>query len=709
MLKDHGKLNTEFKLIPSANHPLYFGEATVTYSTFGSGDGPNIIRGYTDEIWLNTTMLDYRRFLAEDKLRIEADRQVLGTRDNGAIGIQFIDNPDFIGSVGNRIHRYRHISDHALPWLFPGLFIAEEVNYKALVKHIEYLNEHFKNEDGSEKWSMDFLKFINPGYRTAGIPFVTLNHRELATLTGYRIQRLPSYIPLGTKYIRGQTVSWNLNNLIGKFEGEDLYALLKAREGGNVIGKLTPIPNPYPDAWRKYFKDEAGQVFEAYDDGSLKLMSTTTTYLQQRQVANATRTPYTANLGVRKYGCLFEVETQQGNGYRNRFRMEGHTLLTNLERYSDDEIINRITRAKELGLDIGQALSGYGFEVSPHLNSRIDHIHNHFVDHFIDKHVQLADYGIDMPIEPLASDFVTGPNDPALMITPALLGKHNYVTLKDYRYTVTKPATFNDSYDTITYRLSDDFIDSLFTGKRVNKMFEVVEEIKNHELFEKGLGKGGLELGQMQEIQDGIIHAKLPVDTGVGYMGIVTESVNRNQLSEEYRKAFGEEFRSEYSYQKVQLITAYPSLLSPETDDTEYASIAKRNRGVGMLPFQAPSNIMGTGNDDDNSDARGYGANHYKVARSTLGKKTYIQPLSARGFAQELTYTYMRVGEHINSVMGGHVDEKSLRDDIVNQYQSNGRVTRYPIHGLEASIQNELPKEKRMTWESVPEKTESQD
>lgn len=701
MLKANGKLNTEFKLIPSANHPLYFGEATVTYSTFGSGDGPNIIRGYADEIWLNTTMLDYRRFLAEDKLRIETVRP-----DYARMSPIIEENPDFVGERDHPIHRYRHISDHALPWLFPGLFIAEEVNYKALVKHIEYLNEHFKNEDGSEKWSMDFLKFINPGYRTAGIPFVTLNHRELAELTGYRLQRLPTTIIPGThKYKRGQTVHWNLNNLIGKFEGDDLYALLKAREGGNVIGKLTPIPNPYPDAWRKYFKDEAGQVFEAYDDGSLKLMSTSTKFLQQRQVANATRTPYTANLGVRKYGRLFETEDQANTQY---FHMEGHTLLANLERYSDDEIINRVTRAKELGLDFTRALGGLSNEVSPRLNSRIEQLHNHFAEHFINKHVQLADYGIDMPIEPMAVDLDADSKERALMVTPALLGKHNYVTLKDYRYTVTVPGAFNDSYDTITYRLSDNFIDSLFTGKRVNKMFEVVEEIKNHELFEKGLGKGGIELGQMQEIQDGIIHAKLPVDTGVAYMGIVTESINRNQLSEEYRKAFGEELRSEYSYEKVQLATAYPSLMSPETDDAEYESLKKRIRGVGMLPFQTPSNIMGTSNDDDDSDARGYAKGNYKVARSTLGKKTYIQPLSARGFAQELTYTYMKVGAQQNLIIGGHVDEKSLRDDIVNQYQSNGRVTRYPIHGLEVSIQNELPAEKRMTWETVPEKTESQ-
>lgn len=701
MLKANGKLNTEFKLIPSANHPLYFGEATVTYSTFGSGDGPNIIRGYADEIWLNTTMLDYRRFLAEEKLRIETVRP-----DYARMSPIIEENPDFIGDRDHPIHRYRHISDHALPWLFPGLFIAEEVNYKALIKHIEYLNEHFKNEDGSEKWSMDFLKFINPGYRTAGIPFVTLNHRELAELTGYRLQRLPTTIIPGThKYKRGQTVHWNLNNLIGKFEGDDLYALLKAREGGNVIGKLTPIPNPYPDAWRKYFKDEAGQVFEAYDDGSLKLMSTSTKFLQQRQVANATRTPYTANLGVRKYGRLFETEDQANTQY---YHMEGHTLLARLEQYSEDEIINRVTRAKELGLDVSRALGGLSNEVSPRLNSRIEQLHNHFADHFINKHVQLADYGIDMPIEPMAVDLEADSKERALMVTPALLGKHNYVTLKDYRYTVTVPGAFNDSYDTITYRLSDNFIDSLFTGKRVNKMFEVVEEIKNHELFEKGLGKGGIELGQMQEIQDGIIHAKLPVDTGVAYMGIVTESINRNQLSEEYRKAFGEELRSEYSYEKVQLATAYPSLMSPETDDAEYESLKKRIRGVGMLPFQTPSNIMGTGNDDDDSDARGYAKGNYKVARSTLGKKTYIQPLSVRGFAQELTYTYMKVGAQQNLILGGHVDEKSLRDDIVNQYQSNGRVARYPIHGLEVSIQNELPVEKRMTWETVPEKTESQ-
>lgn len=697
-LKEKGHLKTEFKLVPSANHPLYYGEGTVVYETPPVEipeepipdqpppliPPPNIIRGYSDEIWLNTTMGDFRRLMAEGRWRHEYQNNIEAPF--------FRMNPDWVlpggyekdqyeRAAGNKfgrigggwLMRYRSLSDHALPWLMPGLFIAEDVNYEAMIKHINKLNEEYDN-----MYSYDFLKFANPGYQTGGTPFITLNFEDLFRLVGYSVYDVTPHTNY-SNYMRGQTVRMHLDNLVGKWDAKRLHGILEQRKTGqpNVIGNLRPVENPYPHKWAKFVMDDAGQVFQVYDDGTLVPAFGSRAGLEDnRQNPSSRRFPFTANLAE------FNKQTRWIPLFGNRMdgwdsRQYGSDVNKTL---TDEQAYERLQRAKamknpyvnviteEIGAALGTQWSGRPrnpdgyFKVFPHTKEG-----NHL----------LADYAINIPTGDYAFERDDGNKKHGdLMTSPGLLGLHNFDSLRDYRFTVSiptsssAPSIYKREQRVVTYKLTDSFIDSLFSGKRVNPAFEIVDQSKNTVYFNETTESNFYDKDKRERIVSIVRSSTVPLVKGHAETPIGTTRMNGIMIAEDVKKATGEYWRG-LRTRRFQIIPSYTALLHHTTGKDEYKDYWKDWTAIeGYLPFQAVNKVY--------YRFRGHGG-HTRYGAPLNTKTTRTQALPPRGFYAELTYNHLDInpgpytdnhypnGEHIKTI-----------EDVTNKAYK----TSYPLHGM---------------------------
>lgn len=662
------KYQTAFKLAASENHPIYSGVSNVVYKSVNlipGGDGDSggssteivIRQGYSDQIWLNTNMIDWRLFLAQG--RYDQDRASVPYR----YSLAAIINPRLWKAGDNRhkgdkdwvktnlgwMHKYRHVSDHMLPWLFPGMFVAEKANYLALNHFIDDINKHFNKEwhKDEDLWGKDFLRFFNPGYQTGGTPFITLNHKQLSQLVGFT-----NTTAAASKFnYLGKGIKWHLNDLIGKYDGWSLYQELRNRERDIVVGQLRPIDNPFPNKYRELFQDDAGQVFQRYTDGTLRLVAAGHVSQLAIETGDIRRIPHTANLGRwnvkprgrddyrerHVYGAT--EHTYQDKPDKNMPEDDKNALLAFIrEKYDVDPVRARAMISMFNGLHEGTMTNvagtqlPYDYRFSTNNFNRGDVLY--YLEHRSVNRDGLYGYDVSLPNDELSWDIMRRHQDPrqetgALHMTPGLFGLHNYETLRDYRFTRDTISDIRDYMDhkavrvkrtKTTYRLSGKFIEALLSGKMINPAYEIVDESKNEEIFAMTI-PGSMEEGTKTKTKN-YMDKVTSSDTSVpilsrGRQGVnVTRTHTRKELLEDIavlrgaklerykgpnlhlwkkypepnvKRTAEEEAKAQLIMRRTRLVSGYRHQLNPVADKAEYEEYLEPSIIIrGQPPMMTP-------------------------------------------------------------------------------------------------------------------------
>lgn len=715
MVNEKKSLNTEFILIPAANHPLYCGTGMVTYrspnvtevtSRIPTDISITIREGFSDNVWLNTTMTDFRALLAQgriDKMK-EFHRNSLdfvGQREN------WLNDPNYVKSpyeLDFSLHKYRHVSDHMLPWLFPGLFVAEDANYQVMLKYIDELNKEKNKPDPKFEvtWQKDFLRFANPGYQTGGTPFVTLGYHVLKEMIGFTVRNGH----FAKRAVRGSQVVWHLNDLIGKFHGANVYSRLSNRHQDIVTGTLRPIPNPYPNKYRNFVIDDAGKIFEIYEDGTVTLYNVGDSQTGIiRNAGDERRIPYACNVGEWQLGRL----DRWGTWTNHSARTEGISSLfdydpPNMTEEQLAELTRRLEQSRQSTGDVSYIESGNGFVVEAerlrHTDSRIDRDRVRPVLKYLEHLRQggntyydrrrsdnLYYYGNSFPMGEMAYDILARNGDPrtpgTVALVPSLLGLHNFETLRDYRFSRTtfdvasyfQPYGENVSKTTTTYKLSMSYIDSILSGKLINPTYEIIDQTKNEVVYEMGVPSAFRpeEVKRMQQaVRSAPVNIPLLLSERLAAVSTCSHSKAQVQDDDKRYKSGYESKVGEYNTihawkayptpkdmkpgkihsRKMWLMPGFVHQVAPLSDQEEYEEyIEPISVTRGLLPnlsdFRMYTGIQSRPWSRFHTINTNYGPGRPNTIRTSARdyKKTVLEPMPTRGFYSEIMYAYVGLND----------------------------------------------------------------
>lgn len=733
----NGSFTSVFKMVPAANHPLYYGEGTVTYHVKESPSPRVNTKRFYDRVWLNTTMVDYRTLLGQGALELERKYRSL----IGPTGANEHANPNLVtpreeefdasGAMRQNLtgirHRYRHASDHMLPWASPGLFIAEDVNYITMIHLLNKLNKDYNDSQYREIWTYDFLRHLNPGYQTGGIPFITLGYNQLRRMIGYTILDHENIRFAGNAARKGELARWHLNDLIGKWAGIPLYNALYNRTKGTPVGKLTPIEiraNIKENERQRHVKDELGQIFRRYSDGSLRLISDAVDNIAniERVARNPNRIPYTANIGTyvdslnpSDLGTVGNAV--MGQGWESNYDIPRLMSLTNEERLKYYEALNKAiekrdtAKARELidtlsfklEEEVGYiAGSGSSALTTPPATEDGLYTGIKYTRHDEDEFARsgIANYAVDLPAGAIDYERITDKGMEGLKgvggvnITPALLGMHTIETLRDYRFTRRLPANFsrqgsNDQqYEIRSYKLSDKTIDLILSGKLINPTYFQVMEVRDERYYEEYTSNVGADLKEAERMMPFAREANKPLMT-LYMRGIHTSMYTSNQRQEELKDAFGEGDKFTISRAVEQLVPFYRTLRAPTTDKPLLDKLSRENTVAGIPAFMP--NTMSTDVLKDEhlktliaNWGQGNNYSHYKTTSGTdaEGNRNYGFPIAVRGFYSELTYNHATISLNENSHLGDYIKDDTLKQTIKDVHKHPANHLSYPLHGM---------------------------
>jgi hypothetical protein len=730
----NGNFTSSFRLVPAANHPLYYGEGTVTYNVKESPSPSINTKRYYDKVWLNTTMPDYRTLLGQGVLELERKyaREIWQTTNDAQ------ENPNLVtpreeefnasGPMRQNLagirHRYRHASDHMLPWAARGLFIAEDVNYIAAIHLLNKLNQDFNDSQFREIWTYDFLRFMNPGYQTGSIPFITLGYNQLRRMIGFTILDHKNIRFVSDGVRRGELARWHLNDLVGKWSGNELYNAIYNRSKGNPVGKLTPVQigaNINVNAKERFVEDEVGQVFRRYDDGSLRLVSDAVGDMLdiRRKARNPDRIPFTANIGTyTDYANPTDIGNNKaimGQGWESNYDAPRLMSLTPQEKAAYYEELNKAIEAKDaskarqlvdnfspLVEEVGY-LEGTRWRASiapPAANDGFltsirytPHEENAF------EQGGVTNYAVDLPAGQIDYERITSNIKDlrglgGINITPALLGLHTIETLRDYRFTRRIPTTFsrqgsNDQqYEIRSYKLSDKTINLILSGKLINPAYFQVMEVRDERYFEEYTPKAGIEISEANRLLPFARKANKPLLTLYSDT-IYTSMYTSKQREEELKDAFGEGDKFTVSRKVEQLVPFYKTLHAPTTDKPLLDTLSRENNISGGLPF-IPSSLSTDVMKDEHIRnlpgkwGQGNQYNHYKNTDGTdaEGNRSFGFPIAIRGFYSELTYNHPTMVLNENSHLGEYIKDDVLKKTIKDVHKHAANHLSYPLHGM---------------------------
>lgn len=778
-LGENRQFDSEFTLVPAGNHPLYYGEGQVTYHVKGKPARHLGVGIRPDAIWINTTMPDLRTLLGAETLLKENEYH---GRIGGSATANLTDNPWLTTSLNKTynqqqrhiagvMHKYRHVSDHALPWLHPGLFIAEDANYLAMIHLINALNEDF-NENGSYTWDYDFLKFFNPGYQTAGIPFVTLGHKQLSNMIGFTIQSLKRLeaINQGKGVVRGRICQWHFNELVGKWNGNDLYHALQKVQKGQPIGALrkTDFKKDIGLSEREegvFVEDEIGQIFRIYANGEMRIVKyspiNTEAYLSQARI------PYLANLGTWEYRAEPSGEissdgngntSSRSHGWDSNWAPARLPSLSGTERQRwEQRLQDAIRKAENAGKlittdldDIVELVGGvdndYDFSILKELG--IPAVVRYRQHRPYDGKSNIANYAVDLPFGPIDYQEVDkGRPAKGINLAPCLLGRHTYETLRDYRFTRRYPAN-NDGriigdapqYAERSYKLAERTIEALMSGKHFNPAYFQIEEVRDEDYYQEtnkyydepfNQERAKAHAKQVREAAFPILRGVMADNQGA----TVTRARN---MVEDYSDALGinKEKLKVSSYPGQQLTPGYYHYYSPETDKPILRQNNQIATATGMPPFIGVSRLIQPRTRDEIiKSMKGWGnkgqynnsVNLSDGGTAKEGERTYTAPVAVRGFYAEINYVWTNI-DGMN-LLGGEIKAGVPVADYIHNTPLKNYVARvgdpntpgnnnsFPLHGMLERFLREVrgtrptfgkPKEEQSPSGQSPQSDQSQ-